>query len=411
MASVDRPCEVDLTALDDVLELDGDVGRDPRRVDERDPRLLEAVESRRQRLAAQGGDEPLLRDVVGVLEEPVDPGPSRRRVLRVNADGRLEVAVDLGVECSADLVWEGHEADVVGALARLGGGQFQLRHRPRAEQHGRDFTRRQHNLRLLPARRHWVGLVQPALNDVEEQPVGDTLDLTVGPRGLVLGEVGRHVGDVHDPALAVPDPEGPAVLVVGVVGDGRRLGLDGREVVEELLRAGGGRGDPRLLPDALVVGHSLRGATQRQAIDLAVVGLLVDEAVGLVQVIDRPERLEERRQLVLGDLVGNEDYVAVVAGGESVVDLAVVGEGLELHRGPGVLRAELLGVLDEVRVDEVGAVGEHGDLALDLTARLGACRTRLRGRARARAQQESNYGCGPDREITLPHADYSLCRR
>ena len=148
----------------------------------------------------------------------------------------------------------------------------------------------------------------------------------------------------------------------------------------------GSRGDARLRPDLLVVDEAVGVAGDGDAVVLALVGLLGGEAVLLRHVGRVAERLEERRQLLGRHRVGDQQHVAVVAGVQPDLGLAlVVLEGLELDVDVRVDRLELLLVVLEHRVDDVGALGQHRDVALDARVDLGrACAGAGRGRAAGR---------------------------
>src|SRR5665647_2980844 len=92
----------------------------------------------------------------------------------------------------------------------------------------------------------------------------------------------------------------------------------------------------------------------------AVIGLVPDEAVGLLDLVDGAQRLEEVTELVGGHGgAGDREHVAVVLGAHQGGDLTlVVGEALELDVDVRVQLLELSGVpVQGAVLEEVGAPG------------------------------------------------------
>nr|WP_218061850.1 hypothetical protein [Planobispora rosea] len=196
----------------------------------------------------------------------------------------------------------------------------------------------------------------------------------------------REPGDVvavgaERAAEGLPHGQGPPGGVVGVVRDRPGLLPDQLEVGDELVGRGRPVGDAGRLEDPLVVDEALGVAEGGDAVHLAVVGLLVDEAVLLAELLRAAQRLEEGRELAGRHRVGDEEDVAVLRGVHPDADFVlVVGDALELHLDARVELGEPLGVLLERGVHQVGPVRQDGDGA----GGFGVCRL-LGRRAVARA--------------------------
>ena len=236
------------------------------------------------------------------------------------------------------------------------------------------------------------------MHHVPEQGVDDVVLLAGRPRCVVGDQLVDRVRVGADTAAsAFPLGDRPAVFVVGVERDRAGLGLDRLQCGDEVLWRLRRLGDPRLLPDLLVVDHALGVAGDRQAVALALVRLLVgDEAVLALHLVNGAQRLEERGQLVRGHRPWDQQDVAVVLGVHPDPDLVLVGgDRLELDLDSGVLGLELLLVVLEHVVDQVGALGQDRDLSGRLVTS-----GRALAAAAARAQRQRRDG---------NHGRHSVC--
>src|SRR5665648_898010 len=361
--------QADLGSTVDGVELALGARRGRVLLEEHDTGGIEVGQVVREAAVLQRRDAALGVGEAGVVHEPLDPGPGSFLGVGVHVDAKVVVAADRRVELAVDLCRERHVADDVAAHALGLSSVLHLADGPRTENHGADLAARDHALRGLPVRRRRVGLDQTGRDDVPDQGVDHVVVGALGPRGVGLEQGVDVVGVGRDlAAVAFPLGDRPVGEVVRVQRDRFGVVLDVLQGLDELRRGGRVVGVPGRFPDVLVVDDALGVADHRDAVGQAVIGLVPDEAVGLLDLVDGAQRLEVVTELVGGQrCAGDREHVAVVLGAHQGGDLTlVVGEALELDVDVRVQLLELSGVpVKGAVLEEVGAPGHDGEVAGD----------------------------------------------